>query len=99
MNLREHHKINSYKKNRPKIQLNNVVVIGYANRPRSSWHLAKVEKLIESNDKQTKGLIVRVSKTNKLVTRPVKKLYLAERFSCEDIDVNANKPRREAAVI
>ena len=42
---------------------------------------------------------MRVSKTNKLVTRPVNKLYLVERFSCEDIDVNTNKPRREAAVI
>ena len=42
---------------------------------------------------------MRVSKTNKLVTSPVNKLYLVEPFSCEDIDVNANKPRREAAVI
>ena len=33
---------------------------------------------------------MRVSKTNKLVTRPVNKLYLVERFSCEDIDVNTN---------
>ena len=39
---------------------------------------------------------MRVSKTNKLVARPVNKLYLVER---EDIDVNTNKPRREAAVI
>ena len=99
VNLREHHKINSYKKNRPTIQLNDVVIIGDANRPRSSWRLAKVQKLIESNDKQIRGAIVRVSKTNKLVTRPVNKLYLVERFSCEDIDVNTNKPRREAAVI
>ena len=88
VNLREHHKIKYYKKNRPTIQLNDVVIIGDANRPRSSWRLAKVEKLIESNDKQIRGAIVRVSKTNKLVTRPVNKLYLVERFSCEDIDVN-----------
>ena len=99
VNLREHHKINSYKKNRPTIQLNDVVIIGDANRPRSSWRLAKVEKLIESSDKQIRGAIVRVSKTNELVTRPVNKLYLIERFSGEDIDVNTNKPVREAAVI
>ena len=42
---------------------------------------------------------MRVSKTNKLVTRPVNKLYSNERFSCEDIDVSSNKPRREPAVI
>ena len=36
---------------------------------------------------------MRVSKTNKLVTRPVNKLYSVERFSSEDIDLNANKPR------
>ena len=42
---------------------------------------------------------MRVSKTNKLVARPVNKLYLVEGFSCEEIDVNTNKPRREAAVI
>ena len=42
---------------------------------------------------------MRVTKTNELVTRPVNKLYLIERFSGEDIDVNTNKPDREAAVI
>ena len=35
---------------------------------------------MESNDKQIRGAIVRVSKTNKLVTRPVNKPYLVERF-------------------
>ena len=86
-------------KNRPTIQLNDIVIIGDGNRSRSSWRLVKVEKLIESNDKQIRGAIVRVSKTNKLVTRPVNKLYLVERFSCEDIDVSTNKSPREAAVI
>ena len=99
MNLQEHYKINSYKKNRPTIQLNDIVIIGDANRPRSSWRLAKVEKLIENNDKQKRGAIMRVSKTNKLVTRPVNKLYLVEQFLCEEIDVNTNKSRRETAVI
>ena len=42
---------------------------------------------------------MRVSKTNKLLTRPVSKPFLVERFSCEDIVVNTNKPRREVAVI
>ena len=42
---------------------------------------------------------MRVSKINKLVTRPVNKLYLVEQFSCEDIDVNTNKPRREEAAV
>ena len=42
---------------------------------------------------------MRVSKTNKIVTRPLNKLYLVERFSCEVIGVNTNKPRREAVVI
>ena len=65
-------------KNRPTIQLNDLVIIGDAIRPRSSWRLAKVEKLIESNNKQTRGATVRVSKTNKLVTRPINKLYLVE---------------------
>ena len=78
------------------MQLNDVVIIRDAIRPRSSWRLAKVEKLIESNDKQIRGPIVRVSKTNKLVTRSVNKLCLVERFSFEDIDVNIDKPRREA---
>ena len=75
VNLREHHKMNSYKKSKPTIQLNDVVIIEDANRPLSLWHLAKVEKLIENNDKQIKGATVRDSKTNKLVTRPVNKLY------------------------
>ena len=99
VNLREHHKINTYKKNRLAIQLNDVVIIEDANRPRSSWRFAKVKKLIESNDKQIRRAIVRVSKTNKLFPRHVNKLYLVGRFSCEDTDVNSNKPRREAVVI
>ena len=77
-----------------------MVIIGNASRPCLSWRLAKVEKLVESNNKQIRGVIVRVSKTNKLAAKPVNKLSdLAERFSCEDIDVNTNKPPREAAVI
>ena len=99
VNLREHHKINSYKKNKPTIQLNDIIIIEDANRPRSSWRLAKVEKLIESNDKQIRGPIVRVSKTYKLVATPVNKLYLVEKWSCENTGVNINEPRREAAVI
>ena len=42
---------------------------------------------------------MRVSKTNKLLTRPVNKPYLVGRFSYKDIDVNTDKPRRETAVI
>ena len=56
VNLRQHHKINSYKKNRQTVQLNDVVIIGDANRPRSSWRIAKAEKLIENNDKQIQAL-------------------------------------------
>ena len=44
VNLREHHKINSYKKNKRTIQSNNVVIIADANLPRSSKHFAKKEK-------------------------------------------------------
>ena len=80
VNLREYHRINCNKKNRPSIQLNDVVIIEDERRPRSSWRLAKVENLIESNDKQIRGAVVRVSKTNKLLSRPVNKLYLVERF-------------------
>ena len=107
VNLREYHRINCNKKNRPSIQLNDVVIIEDERRPRSSWRLAKVENLIESNDKQIRGAVVRVSKTNKLLSRPVNKLYLVERFY-KDIDVNTNKnnmenfekkTRREAAVL
>ena len=52
-----------------------------------------------SKSRKVNGAIVRVSKTNKLVTIPENKLYLVDRFSCEDIVVNTNKPLREAAVI
>ena len=98
VNLREHHKINTYKKNRPTVQLNDVVIIGDPNRPRSSWRFAKVENLIESNTKQIRRAIVRVSKTNKLFPRHVNKLYLVEQCSCEDTDVNTNKPPTEVEV-
>ena len=57
-------------------------------------------KTIKINwEERQRETIVRVSKTNKLITRPINKLYLDEQFSCEGIYVNNNKPRREAAVI
>ena len=72
--LRENHKITSTNKNRPTISLIDVVLIEEKRKPRSTWKMG----IIKRKDDNVWGAIVRVPKSNSLITRPICKLYHIE---------------------
>ena len=104
--LRENHKITSANKNHPTISLNDVVLIEEERKPRSTWKMGIVVELIKGKDDNVRGAIVRVPKSNSLITRPICKLYHIESLrECSDeiVTVNDNaikeRPKREAAIL
>ena len=104
--LCENHKITSTNKNHPTISLNDVVLIEEERKPRSTWKISIVVELIKGKDDNVWGAIVRVPKSNSLITRPICKLCHVESLrECSDeiITVNDNtikkRPKREAAIL
>ena len=104
--LRENHKITSTNKNHPKISLNDVVLIEEERKPRSTWKMGIVVELIKGKDDNVRGAIVRVPKSNSLITRPICELYHIESLrECSDeiVTINDNtikeKPERDAAIL
>ena len=76
--LRENHKITSANKNHPTISLNDIVFIEEERKPRSTWKIGIVVELIKGKDDNVQGTIVRVTKSNSLITKPICKLYHIE---------------------
>ena len=104
--LRENHKITSTNKNHPTISLNDIVFIEEERKPRSTWKIGIVVELIKGKDDNVQGAIVRVPKSNYLITKPICKLYHIESLregSDEIVTVNDNtikeRPKREAAIL
>ena len=104
--LHEKHKITSTNKNHPTISLNDIVLIEAERKPRSTWKIGIVVELSKGKDDNVPGAIVRVSKSNSLITRPICKLYHIESLregSDEIVTVNDNtikeRPKREAAIL
>ena len=102
--LRENHKITSTNKNHPTISLNDVVLI--ERKPRSTWKMGIVLEVVKGKDGNIRGTIVRVPKSNSLITRPICKLWHIESLrECSDeiVTVNDNtikeRPKREAAIL
>ena len=46
--------------------------------PRHFWRIAIVTHVLPSKDSEIRGAIVRISKTNIILKRPVKKLFTVE---------------------
>ena len=81
--LRENHKITSTNKNHPTISLNDVVLI--ERKPRSPWKMGIVLEVVKGKDGNIRGTIVRVPKSNSLITRPICKLWHIESLrECSD---------------
>ena len=104
--LHENHKITSTNKNHPTISLNDVVLIEEERKPRSTWKMGIVVELIKGKDDNVRGAIVRVPKSNSLITRPICELYHIESLrECSDeiITINDNtikeRPKRDAAIL
>ena len=104
--LRENHKITSANKNHPTISLNDIVFIEEERKPRSTWKIGSVVELINGKHDNVQGAIVRVPKSNSLITKPICKLYHIESLregSDKIVTVNdktiKERPKREAAIL
>ena len=104
--LCENHKFTSTNKNHPTISLNDVVLIEEERKPRFTWKMGIVVQLIKGKDDNIRGAIVRVPKSNSLITRPICELYHIESLrECSDeiITINDNtikeRPKRDAAIL
>ena len=70
--------------------------------PRHFWRIAIVTGVLPSRDSEIKEAIVRIVKTNKILKRPVNKLFTVENTYYDTNQTNKareQKLRREAAVI
>ena len=47
-------------------------------QPQNKWMLGRVVKLINGNDRKTRGVKIMMGKTKTVIRRPVTKLYLLE---------------------
>ena len=104
--LCENHKITSTNKNRPTISLIDVVLIEEKRKPRSTGKMGIIVELIKGKDDNVRGAIVRVPKSNSLITRPICKLYHIEflrECSNDIVTVNDNtikeRPKREGTIL
>ena len=89
--LCENHKFTSTNKNHPTISLNDVVLIEEERKPRFTWKMGIVVELIKGKDDKIRGAIVRVPKSNSLITRPICELYHIESLrECSDEIVTIN---------
>ena len=50
----------------------------YKKLPRHFWRIARVTRVLSSRDSKIRGEIVRITKTNTIIKRSVKKLFAVE---------------------
>ena len=82
LELRQLQKINKSKGAKPKV--NDIVIIYEENIPRQLWKLGRIVDIYKSNDGRECGAKVKVGKTNKLIDRPLNKLFPLELNSNDD---------------
>ena len=61
-----------------KSNVNDIVLVFYEPVPRHFWRIAIVTQVLPSRNSEIRGPIVRIAKTNRILKRPVSKLFAAE---------------------
>ena len=104
--LREYQKIVQPNDNLPMIKIGDIVIVHEKSQPRAIWRMGKIEEVIKGIDGHIRGAVVRISKTNSLIKRPINLLYPIEYKDSSSYDqdipvkeVQHQRPRREAAII
>ena len=89
-----------------KINENDVVLVYEDKQPRHLWKLGKVTKLLPSRDGKIRSAEIKVGKTNRIISRPVNRLYPLNIFKSDNVhntdtqsDNTVNGPKRSAAII
>ena len=78
VNLRETQRTSKLNINSLKINFNDVVLVFYEKLPKHFWRIAIVTRVLPSRDLEIRGAIVRITKTNTILQRPVSKLFAVE---------------------
>ena len=75
VNLRETQRTSKLNINSKKINVNDFVLVYDEIVPRHFWRIAIVTGVLPSRDSEIRGAIVRMTKINTIVKRPVNKLF------------------------
>ena len=78
MNLRETQRTSKLNIDSLKINVNDIVLVFYEKVPRHFWRIAIVTRVLPSRDFEIRGAIVRITKTNTILKRPVNKFFAVE---------------------
>ena len=75
VNLRETQRTSKVNIYSLKINVNDIVLVFYEKVPRHFWRIAIVKQVLPSRYSEIRGAIVRITKTNTILKRPVKKPF------------------------
>ena len=78
MNLRETQRTSKLNIDSLKSNVNDIVLAFYEKVPRHIWRIALVTRVLPSRNSEIRGPIVRISKTNTILKRPISKLSAVE---------------------
>ena len=78
MNLRETQWISKVNIDSLKINIIDTVLVFYEKVLRHFWKISTVTQLLPGRDSEIRGVIVRIVKTNRILKRPVNKLFAFE---------------------
>ena len=78
VNLRETQQTSQLNVNSLKINVNDIALVFYEKVPKHFWKISIVTRVLPSRDSEIRGAIVRITKTNTILKRPVNKFFAVE---------------------
>ena len=78
VNLCETQRTSKLNINSLKINVNDIELIFYEKVPRHFWRIAIVTRVLPSRNSEIRGAIVKITKTNTILKRLVKRLFVVE---------------------
>ena len=93
MNLRETKRTSKLNIDSLNIEIIDIVLVFYEKVPRHFWKISIVTRVLPSRDSEIRGVIVRIAKTNRILKRPVNKLFAVENtyHDTNQTDKSSNK--------
>ena len=78
VNLPETQRTSKLKTNSLKINVNDIVVVFYGKVTKNFWRIVIVTRVLPSRDSEIIGALVKITKTNTILKRPLNKLFAVE---------------------
>ena len=78
VNLPETQRTSKLKTNSLKINVNDIVVVFYGKVTKHFWRIVIVTRVLPSRDSEIIGALVKITKTNTILKRPLNKLFAVE---------------------